>query len=170
MIDRILITVTLLSLVFGFVALGHDAYSIEELCQLAMDYGGDVPADLIVAMIEEESGGQPDIRSSAGAVGLMQIIAKFHPSVDLTNPATNIETGVHILESDYRYLNHMRANLAPTDPIDWTNEAWVKRSLRAYVMGPGNVTFYDKHPDRQLPVEVVNYQDNIWSLNQQGYC
>ena len=156
----------------GSVALvgAHDAFSVQELCELAMDYGGGVPANLVVAIIEEESGGQPDIRSSAGAVGLMQIVQKFHPGVDLTDPATNIQTGLHVLENDYRYLNHMRANLSPTEAIDWSNEAWTKRALAGYVMGPGNVTWYDKHPDKSWPANVVNYANIIWQLYQTGYC
>ena len=151
-------------------AQAHNALSIAELCDLAQAHGEGMPANLIVAQIEEESGGQPTIVSSAGAVGLMQIVAKFHPGVNLDDPVTNIVTGVHIMQSDYRYLNHMRANLAPDAPIDWANEEWTKRALAGYVMGPGNVSWYDKHPDRQWPANVQGYANNIWALYQRGYC
>lgn len=145
----------------------------DELCELAREHGGGVPADLIVALIYEESGGQPAIESSAGAVGLMQIIARFHPDADLTDPATNVRVGSHVLASDFLYLNHIRAGITMPDRVDlydWSAVAWVRRALAGYNMGPGNVVWYDQHPDKEWPEEVSRYADNIESLFSQELC
>ena len=116
-------------------AQAHDTIGIAALCELADKHGNGVPPSLVVALIEEESGGQPDIVSSAGAVGLMQIIQRFHPGVDLTDPATNIDVGTHVLITDWLYLNHIRSGLQTAAEIDWSNSDWLGRSLRGYNMG-----------------------------------
>lgn len=61
-----------------------------------------VPVEDVMAIIENESGGEPGARSgenSGGqgrAVGLMQLIPMYHgqDGADLTNPDTNIQRGV----------------------------------------------------------------------------
>ena len=75
--------------------------------QAAQDY--DVPASLIYAVIRVESGFNPNAVSHAGAQGLMQITSdtltwsryRLHldadETIDLFDPATNIQTGVHVL-------------------------------------------------------------------------
>ena len=167
---RKLLLVPLL-LTWCIVSSAGDALPLDELCRLALEHGNGMPSNLVVAQIYEESGGQPYIRSSAGAVGLMQIIEKFHPDTDLADPATNVNLGTHIMVQDYFYLNHIRGDFADVSEIDWASEEYVKRALRGYVMGPGNVVWYDKHPDKVWPHQVQSYQDNIWALDQnQDYC
>ena len=113
---------------------------------------------------------QSDVVSPAGAVGLMQIMQKFHPDVDLTDPATNIELGCDILSSDYRYLNHFRLGLSPTEPVDWSLYANVGRALRGFYMGSGTVVWYDRHPDKAYPVDADQYVANILGLFRKGLC
>ena len=146
------------------------ALSMEQLCQLTADDSGRIPQSLVMAIIMEESGGQPDVVSKAGAVGLMQIMQKFHPKIKLTDPATNIRVGCTILQSDYRYLNHFRLGLSPTEPIDWSLYANVGRTLRGYNMGCGTVVWYDQHPEHAYPPEVDRYVEIILQLFRKGFC
>lgn len=72
-----------------------------DIAVLASAYG--VDADLIAAIIEEESDGDASGISHMGAVGLMGVMPsgpglEWRPSVEqLTNPATNLRWGVAIL-------------------------------------------------------------------------
>ena len=141
-----------------------------ELCQLTHDDAGRVPQSLVIAIIMEESGAQPDAESNMGAIGLMQIMQKFHPSIDLRDPKTNVQVGCRILESDYRYLNHIRLNLDPRDPIDWSLEENVRRTLRGFNAGCGTVVWHDQNPAHLWPDESNRYVDNIVELWKKGYC
>lgn len=74
---------------------------IEDIC----DKYGMCP-ELIEAIIESESGGNPDRRSSCDARGLMQIIPRYHQDdmyelgiTDLFDPYQNIELGVYIISN-----------------------------------------------------------------------
>ena len=167
------ILLTLLLLIALTPVHAHDKLTIEEACELVDSLDLSIPADLVVAIIWEESGGQVDVVSSAGAVGLMQIIQKFHPDKDLKDPETNIRVGTLVLESDYYYLNHIRLGLQPGDALDWgmvDHRENVVRALRGYVMGPGNVVWYDQNPGRRYPAEVTRYSSNIMQFYQQQYC
>ena len=147
--------------------------SIKQCCELIAEHGMGVPPDLGVALIWEESGGQTDIVSSAGAVGLMQIMQRFHEGVDLTDPVTNVKVGCQVLISDFFYLNHFRAGISPHSPASlypWDNQPYLFRALAGYNMGPGNVVWYDNHPDKQWPAGVQNYCDIIWRMSLQKHC
>ena len=147
--------------------------SIKQCCDLISKHGMGVPPDLGVALIWEESGGQTDIVSSAGAVGLMQVMQRFHEGVDLTDPVTNVKVGCQVLISDFWYLNHIRASIEhgrPAAQYPWGNERWLKRALAGYNMGPGNVVWYDNHPTKHWPAGVLNYCDIIWRMYQQKHC
>lgn len=53
-----------------------------------------VSSSLLIAIIQHESSCRPDVVSSEGAVGLMQIHPVNNPNgLDLTDPRTNIELG-----------------------------------------------------------------------------
>jgi cell wall-associated NlpC family hydrolase len=68
-----------------------------------------VPVEAIMAIIQNESGGQPGARSGINpgdqgrAVGLMQLIPKYHgqDGADLTDPETNIQRGVRYFAQAY---------------------------------------------------------------------
>ncbi len=55
----------------------------------AKKYG--VPVSLFLAQIKQESGFNPRARSGAGAVGIAQIVPKWHPGVDATNPIASLD-------------------------------------------------------------------------------
>lgn len=78
-----------------------------------------VPVPYIVAVITQESGGDPNAVSSAGAIGLMQ---KMGGSFD---PATNINEGTSLLAS---LLSEYNGD--------------VTKALAAYNTGPGNLNQY----------------------------
>lgn len=90
----------------------------------ALKYGVD-PA-LVRAMADQESGLHPRRVSSAGAVGVMQLMpntAAQYGDVDLTDPRQNIDTGVRYFSEQMRQFNN--------DP---------QMALAAYNAGPGAVT------------------------------
>lgn len=69
----------------------------------ATRYGLD-PA-LIYAVMQEESGGNPNALSSAGAIGLMQVMPFNDPNGNLYDPTENIDVGCSILASDIASWN-----------------------------------------------------------------
>lgn len=131
--------------------------SFSKLCDLANNFGQGVPANLVVAVIMEESGGQPDVVSEDGAVGLMQLLKRYHKGVDLTNPEKNVQLGCKTLISFYNFVNH-------TSEPDWANLEFVRRSLAAYVAGPGNVEPFSD--ESRWDAEVKQYCDNIENMWQ----
>jgi soluble lytic murein transglycosylase len=108
---------------------------------------------LVAAVIYEESQFDPKARSSAGAVGLMQLLpdtargiavhtggTKFDPATDLLDPDLNVRYGCW-------YLNHLRQKYAryPNGP---------ELALAAYNAGQTNVdSWIDATPAGQ-PVEI----------------
>lgn len=80
---------------------------------------------LALAVMNQESGGNPSAVSSAGAVGLFQLMPSSFPGVNINDPTTNIDTGVGYLA---QLLNQYNGNVA--------------LALAAYNAGPGNVASY----------------------------
>jgi len=81
----------------------------------------DVPVAAVLALIQNESGGQPGAKSkenSGGqgrAVGLMQLIPMYHATdgADLTDPRTNIERGTRYFAQGYHaHGNRLDAGMA----------------------------------------------------------
>lgn len=79
------------------------------IAQINEQYYPDVDPYIALAVLELESNYRPDLKSSAGAVGLMQWIpkwhswrmAKFHLN-DMWDPYTNIIVGMDILNDNYQ--------------------------------------------------------------------
>jgi len=116
---------------------------------------------MITAMIAQESEFNPNSKSWAGAVGLMQVIPRF---VDieyeqLYDPVTNINQGVRILKD---HLNHYSY-------LDSTNQ--VAFALATYNAGMGHVAdarrlAIDQNKD---PNEWENVADALLKLMQRRY-
>lgn len=94
-----------------------------------------IDPNLIAAIMLQESGGQPEVLSASGAVGLMQIMPRdgiaatfqcingpcfsSRPSTDeLLNPSFNIEFGSKMLSSLFNRYGNWRDALKSYGPMD----------------------------------------------------
>ena len=119
------------------------------LTAAAARYG--VPADLVIAQADQESGGnQYDsngrvLTSSAGAMGVMQLMPATAADlgVDPSDPAQNIDGGV-------RYLAQLLKEFNGDTQL----------ALAAYNWGPGHVA---KNGFANWPTETANYVSSILS-------
>lgn len=88
-----------------------------------------IPRDLLARQAYQESHFRDDIISgatvsSAGALGIMQIVPRFHPTADPLNVPAAIDYAARFLSQLHRQFG-----------------SW-KLALAAYNAGPGNVTKY----------------------------
>jgi len=102
---------------------------------------GHLPTDLVMKMMETESTFNPGARSSAGAIGLMQLkpdtaewirrkMGVSDPSSSMLNPEVNVHTGM--LYFNY-LLNKYKGNTA--------------KALQAYNVGPEKFNQGVRNPD-----------------------
>jgi hypothetical protein len=104
----------------------------------------DVNPALIAAVIEQESGGKPDIMSPAGAIGLMQLMPRTAKELGVNpyEPAQNIEGGTKYLATQLHRFGS------------------VEMALAAYNAGPENVFNF-----RYMYIaETQNYIRNVPAL------
>lgn len=105
-----------------------------------------VPVDVAMAVLQQESGGNPRARSGAGAVGLMQLMPGTARSlgVDPTKPLENLRGGLKYLGQQYeRFGNWSQAlaayNAGPKRAADgsWTKIAETRRYVSAILRASG---------------------------------
>lgn len=114
----------------------------------ASERANGIPKNLLVRVAYQESRFRNDIisgtkQSSAGAQGIMQIVPKWHPSVDPLDPYAAINyAGAYLAKLYKRYGN-------------WSH------ALMAYNWGMGNVDRYLKGELKTLPTETQNYYTQI---------
>jgi soluble lytic murein transglycosylase-like protein len=124
--------------------------SFESLIQQASAKYG-VDADLVKAVIQNESAYNPSAVSSAGAIGLMQLMPATADNLGVENPldpAQNIDGGVKLLRE---LLNQFGGNVSNT--------------LAAYNAGPGAVQQFGGIPPYQ---ETQTYVQRVLSTYGKG--
>lgn len=114
---------------------------------VAEDVNG-IPANMLVALAYQESHFRPDIISGqtvsgAGALGIMQIVPKWHPGVDPLDPIAAINYAGKFLKSLFNRFGR-----------------W-ELALQAYNWGGGNLNKYLSGDGIIMPAETQNYSANI---------
>ena len=118
----------------------------------AAELNNGIPNQLLARLIYQESRYRPDIISgetvsSAGALGIAQIVPRWHPDVDPLNPVDSIYyAGAYLRRLFDRF------------------GSW-KRALAAYNWGQGNLSkAITKSGDKwifEVPTETRNYVEQI---------
>lgn len=107
-----------------------------------------LPPGLLARVAEKESSFLPDViaglrKSPAGAVGIMQIVPRWHPGVDPTDPVASIDYAGKYLRTLYNQTGTWRLALA------------------AYNWGIGNLRKWQKGQIKSWPRETLDYVDSI---------
>ncbi len=114
---------------------------------------------LLAAIVEAESGFDPEAVSPDGALGLMQILpstAGLYASGNFKEPATNVDIGA-------RYLSSLLEQF----------DGDLELALAAYNAGPGNVQRFDGMPPfretqryvRRVLSRYVDHHLSVWERN-----
>lgn len=99
------------------------------IAQICEQHYPDVDPYIALSVLEIESNYHPNVKSRSGAVGLMQVIPKYHAwraekhhLVDIWDPYTNIIIGIDLLNDLYnRYGDWSRALLGYNNSVKYVN-------------------------------------------------
>lgn len=118
----------LLIIITGVVSLDTCLAEQDTYYQIAQDVGKNtgVPAYIIMAVMKRESDFNPSAISSAGAIGLMQIMVESAEEVGV--PANQLFDPYHNILAGTRYLKKMKSKF----------NNWGK-AFAAYYLGPGRL-------------------------------
>lgn len=124
--------------------------AVLQWCELITAYASKhgLPPDLIAALIWQESGGQPEVISHSGAVGLMQVMPNDGPaasfmcingpcfanrpsSAELKDPEFNIAYGARLLAGLYARSGDLREALKSYGPMS-VGYSYADRVLALY--------------------------------------
>lgn len=103
----------------------------------AKEYG--IDADLLGSVIERESQFDPKAESEAGAAGIAQIVSKFHPDVDVSDPVASIREAAKYLSQNIKRFGD--------EP----------RAVAAYNHGPTAIRSYGANWRERIPAETSEY-------------
>ncbi len=120
-----------------------------------------VDAGLLTAMVQVESGGAPDVESSAGALGLMQVMPATAARIaaERGQPAPDAD---RLLDPDYNldaaawFLARQLENFSRSD----APEAGVDHAIAAYNAGAPRVRSW-LEGRRELPLETQRYVESV---------
>ena len=113
----------------------------------ASENANGLPTYMLARLAWQESHYRQDIidgtiQSPAGALGIMQIVPRWHPDVNPLDPAASIAYAGRYLRQLYRQFGNWQL------------------SLMAYNWGPGNVSKWQRNGGT-VPAETQNYQSQI---------
>ena len=158
MTRKTIITVALLIIITGALVIPRKAWALPNRGNpyaadiVAAELNNGLPPKLLARLLYQESRYRPDIIngetvSSAGAVGIAQIVPKWHPGVDPYNPQDSIYYAAGYLRKLFDKFGSWR------------------RALAAYNWGPGNLTkAIDRAGDNwisEAPKETRDYVTQI---------
>ena len=88
------------------------AIEVYEAFAAVMASQNQVPVQLFLCQINQESGFNPTITSPAGAVGIAQIVPKWHPGVDPLDPFASLEYAANLMSAHYTQFKRWDLALA----------------------------------------------------------
>lgn len=121
------------------------SYNTEQLKEIARQKARDfgVNEDIFLRLVQKESSWNPQARSSAGAMGLVQLMPGTARGLGVSNPYDPVQS----LTGGARYLGQQLKRFGSYD-----------KALAAYNAGPGNVERYGGIPPFR---ETQNYVKTI---------
>ncbi len=129
-------------------------YLSNTVTEMSNAYNVELPESLVLSVIKQESGFNPNARSSAGAEGLMQLMpatAKNMGVFNTMNPYQNLRGGIKYLAQQIQAF-----------------DGNIPKALAAYNAGPEAVKRYNGIPPYK---ETQNYVESIMKdyLRQENY-
>lgn len=120
---------------------------------VASEQNYNLPSSLLARVLDIESAYRDDIiqglkRSSAGALGIAQIVPRYHPDIDPLDPAQAIPYAARYLQSLYAMFG-----------------TWPK-AIAAYNWGLGNLKKYLSGEIESIPSETKNYLQKIFGSSE----